>query len=116
MGSLPRLKIKDEIRYRKGSTCESENCKACKHFYPAFIIGVAVSATDASRRPYGDLKPDRCEIIGLRGGARYRVRPDYTCDRQEMGQRYQAYLDHLRGGTMTSMAAQVSGIEEAAHD
>jgi hypothetical protein len=36
MGSLPRLKIKDELHYRKGSTNETENCRACTYFKEEF--------------------------------------------------------------------------------
>jgi protein gp37 len=92
MGALPRLKIKTEIRYRKGSTCESANCQACTHFMPAFYEYQPVTSCFVT-----DLVTNRCEIIGLRPGARYRVRPDYTCDRQEMGDEYRDYLDKLSG-------------------
>jgi len=72
MGSLPRLKIKDEIRYRKGSTNESQNCRYC----------VCFNETVARRV---DKKfPSRCEIIGRNLSARYRVRGDFTCDRQQL--------------------------------
>lgn len=77
MGAQPRLKIKDEIRYRKGSTNESQNCKYCKKFREAWYRFV--------NNPNGpDIAEDRCELIGLKEGARYRVRKDHTCDRQKM--------------------------------
>ena len=91
MGSMPRLKIKDEIRYRKGSTNESCNCKACKHYRKEWIQFV---------RPHGpDVKESRCIIIGGMNSEsiRYRVRDDYTCDRQEMSKEYSDYMDKLSG-------------------
>ena len=77
MGSLPRLKIKDEIKYRKGSTNESMNCRHCVHFTakPSTDIFVAYVA------------PGTCKVIGERDSVRYRVREDYRCDRQEYGGR-----------------------------
>lgn len=89
MGSMPRLKIKDEIRYRKGSTHESSNCKACKYF-KAQSITISYSSGDHHIE-------DRCTIVGMASSARYRVRPDHTCDRQEMSESYNQYLEWLRG-------------------
>jgi len=62
MGSLPRLKLKTQYNYRKGSTNESNNCKYCLSFI----------------RDKG-----RCMIIGLGEGRRYNIREDYTCDTQK---------------------------------
>lgn len=61
MGSLPRLKKKTELRYRKGHQCDALNCKCCTHF-----VGTL----------------DRCEVMGLQESRRYRVRADFTCDAQ----------------------------------
>jgi hypothetical protein len=89
MGSLPRLKIKDEIRYRKGSTNESVNCQACEHYRKAWYRFV--------NNPAGpDIIEDRCEVIGLNHESRrYRVRPDNTCDRQQMSLKWRKELDVL---------------------
>lgn len=72
MGSMPRLKIKDEIRYRKGSTCDAANCERCVHFTS---LGTSLLVPSQSK--------GLCKIIGLRDLARYRVRADYRCDFQE---------------------------------
>jgi len=85
---MPRLKIKDEIRYRKGSTNESQNCRACEHFKRDFY---------EFHKQTGTVVEHRCAIIGLAQSIRYRVRADYTCDRQEMGDHYRDYLDKLSG-------------------
>ncbi len=70
MGSLPRLKLKDELQYRKGSTDESQNCKYCRHAVKDY--------------PGRDKKKEtRCTTMGLRDSIRYRVRLDHTCDAQE---------------------------------
>ncbi|MGD0278088.1 MAG: hypothetical protein ABSC11_02150 [Smithella sp.] len=69
MGALPRLKKKDELRYRKGSTNETRNCQYCTNLRTLEIANV-----DNGKR---------CLIMGLKTSARYRVRPDYTCDAQE---------------------------------
>lgn len=74
MGALPRLKIKDEIRYRKGSTNESQNCRYCKQFKWDFL---EIRSADKV------VTEHRCAVIGVRDSARYRIREDYTCDRQE---------------------------------
>ena len=64
MGSMLRLKKKDELHYRKGSTNESQNCRYCKNF-------IAES--------------ERCFIFGaVQESIRYRVRPDFTCDAQHL--------------------------------
>jgi hypothetical protein len=73
MGSLPRLKIKDEIKYRKGSTNESTNCRYCRFF---------TALTDYNPVTYAPIA-GVCEIIGKKDSNRYRVREDYRCDRQE---------------------------------
>lgn len=69
MGALPRLKIKDELHYRKGSTNESENCQHCTH-----LIKSGIPGADGLR----------CDIIGVRESVRYRVREDHRCDAQEL--------------------------------
>lgn len=71
MGSMPRLKIKDEIRYRKGSTDDSQNCRCCVEF-----VNLEPDA------PVQYNAPGMCRIIGLRDLVRYRVRGDHRCDRQ----------------------------------
>lgn len=68
MGSLPKLKIKDELRYRKGSTCETMNCKYCLHLTSIDIPGKG--------------QEPRCKIIGVRESIRYRIRDDFRCDQQ----------------------------------
>lgn len=76
MGSLPRLKIKDEIHYRKGSTDESQNCRNCKSYLSNYEYG------------------PRCAIIGIAESVRrYRVRPDYRCDRQVMSEAYRRRVE-----------------------
>jgi hypothetical protein len=81
MGSLPRLKQKTEWHYRKGSTNESNNCVACKWFV---------------KSPFGFSNGDRCILLGIKQSVRYRVRLDYTCDKQVMGYEYKQYLSYLR--------------------
>lgn len=83
MGSMPKLKKKDELRYHKGSTNESVNCRYCKNFrahYPIFGIG-------------GDGTPirieSRCEMMGIKESIRYRVRADYTCNAQVLDEERQ---------------------------
>lgn len=75
MGALPRLKKKDELRYRKGSTNESQNCRFCA----SFISDVAVTGIGGVFfRAEG-----RCKIMGVGNSIRYRIRPDHTCDAQK---------------------------------
>lgn len=70
MGALPRLKLKDQLHYRKGSTNESQNCMYCKNITKDFPIR-------------GKENDPRCRVMGLRESIRYRVRIDYTCDVQQ---------------------------------
>ena len=72
MGSMPKLKIKTELNYRKGSTNESENCRYCVHYIPEYTIPGDPPRTES-----------RCWIIGAEPGIRYRVRCDYKCDSQK---------------------------------
>lgn len=69
MGSLPRLEAKDRLRYRKGSTCETNNCRYCKKFVEFKEFREEIASL------YG-----RCQLMGVKESARYRVRKDYTCD------------------------------------
>lgn len=70
MGSLPRLKLKDQLHYKKGSTNESRNCKYCKNVVKNYPV-------------HGKENETRCKVIGLQGSIRYRVRLDHTCDEQQ---------------------------------
>ena len=86
MGSMPRLKIKDEIRYRKGSTCDAENCECCLNF-KNMEPDCAVPS-----RAYGTCRLIRdwlCYGIPC-FNRRTRVRADYRCDRQEYDGRYRS--------------------------
>lgn len=93
MGSMPRLKIKDDIRYRKGSTNDANNCQCCLNFTDRDPECAVPS------RAYG-----MCKLIveGVAGfgvpgvNRRTRVRADYTCDRQEYDGRYKAHSDAMR--------------------
>ena len=78
MGSLPRLKIKDELRYRNGSTNESRNCRYCSNFMEDTLHDGAAGIGKYSMR-----WPGRCKIIGGRPGIRTRVLSDRTCDSQQ---------------------------------
>jgi len=75
MGAQPRLKIKTELNYRKGSTNESENCRYCVNFIPEFPI----CGTDGMILRV----ESRCRVFGKKEGRSYRVRPDYRCDAQK---------------------------------
>lgn len=81
MGSPPRLPIKDELRYRKGSTNEARNCRYCDNFTPDDL-------RDGSRGvgKYSMKWPGRCKLIVSRFGSgfgiRYRVLSNHTCDSQ----------------------------------
>ena len=89
MGAMPKLKKKIDLKYRKGSTDESQNCRYCKFFksqFPVFGIG-------------GDGTPikieSRCDVMGLRESIRYRVRFDYMCDAQERDREKLPYQGNL---------------------
>jgi hypothetical protein len=84
MGAMPRLKIKDELHYRKGSANESENCLHCEQYI--------------SEKGNPLVSEPRCRLIGVQLTARYRVRPDFKCDKQKMSFAYQMELERLRNG------------------
>lgn len=91
MGSMSKLKDKETYRYRKGSTNEAVNCRACKHFRVSFpIFGLGGDGTPIRIE-------SRCDLLGLKESIRYRVRPDYTCDRQKTSQVYDDSLMRMRG-------------------
>jgi hypothetical protein len=84
MGAMPRIKLKDFLHYRKGSTNEAVNCRACRQFaadFPAYAG-----------------KEARCRIFGLKAGIRYRVREDYTCDAQVMADAYSEKIQRMMRG------------------
>jgi hypothetical protein len=97
MESLPRLKKKDELRYRKGSTNKSFNCVTCLHF---------VKYEEPPRSPevvlslYG-----LCKLFGVKESIRYRVRKDYMCDAH--------VFDESKCWWMTAAAARKLLSEEA---
>lgn len=76
MGAMSRLKKKDELHYRKGSTNEAVNCRYCMNFvanHEATGIGGVVLRTEG-----------RCRLMGVdHSSVRYRIRPDFRCDAQE---------------------------------
>lgn len=72
MGSLPKLKKKDELHYRKGSTNDCQNCEYCVHHIPNILLAYNLRSTG-----------DRCAVMGNQASIRYRVRKDYTCDAQK---------------------------------
>ena len=72
---VKRLKIKDELNYKKGLTWA--NCGQCDHFVPNFDVVV--------NDDYGatvQVEP-RCKIIGLENGRGYRIHPANICDRYD---------------------------------
>jgi hypothetical protein len=75
MGAMPKLKKKIELRYRKGHTNDSENCRYCIWFIPEFNIFDSNGKVRCIE--------SRCLLMGANQGISYRVRPDYTCDAQK---------------------------------
>lgn len=75
MGST-KLKKKEVLRYRKGSTSENLNCRYCVNYLAdqeiTGIGGVHLRTED------------RCKIMGLGTSIKYRVQPDHRCDAQKL--------------------------------
>lgn len=65
MMGLTKLKIKDELRYRRGYT--HSHCSDCNHY-----VGMTLE---------NGLRDPRCRLIGLKPGRMYRVHPASVCDR-----------------------------------
>jgi hypothetical protein len=80
---MPRLKMKEDLRYRKGHTNDSQNCKTCENFKAHFpVFGIGVDGTPIRIE-------SRCALIGLEQSRHYNVRADYTCDRQHISDAYE---------------------------
>ncbi len=75
---VPRLKIKVDLKYRKGSTSEHLNCGYCEQFvkeHPVRHLGGEI----AGHEP-------RCKVIGLGNSRRYRIRADHRCDAHQVAE------------------------------
>ena len=84
MGSMPRLKKKIDLNYRKGTT--SKSCNYCDHFLSKFkLTGIQGGLADT-------VKP-RCKIMGMGEGRRYDINPDHICDAHDQSE----YLSRLKG-------------------
>jgi len=85
MGAPPRLKIKDELHYRKGSTNEGRNCRHCENFTEDTLYDGSAGIGKYSMR-----WPERCKLIvahfGAGCGIRYRVLSNMTCDAQKFNE------------------------------
>ena len=68
---VPRLKKKIELHYRKGSTCETRNCRRCESFIKQGMVKDTL------------IPEGRCKVIGDKPGRMFRIRGDYTCDAQK---------------------------------
>ena len=73
MGSLPRLKIKTDLHYRKGPTWKG--CGQCLNHTRKTINGIGEANLNREE--------SRCVLIGLNESRRYRINTDYICDRWE---------------------------------
>lgn len=81
MGSLPRLKVKTELNYRKGPTWKG--CSQCNFAYHFKVRGIGDK--DLNRIEL------RCKLIGEGESRRYRILPDHICDRFD-GSKYNKRL------------------------
>ncbi|QQG66346.1 hypothetical protein [Desulfobulbus oligotrophicus] len=70
MMSIRRLKIKDELHYRRGYTHAS--CGGCDHYVPDSLCAD------------GELwDAPRCRIIGVKRGRLFRINDNNICDRYD---------------------------------
>lgn len=97
MGSLPRLKEKDRLRYRKGHTSDGMNCQYCTSYVNFKETREEIASL------YG-----RCKLIGVKESARYRVRKDYTCDSQTMDESKCYWLEWKSGAKTDDAKESVS--------
>lgn len=73
MGSPKRLKIKDQLNYRKGGT--GAHCSQCNYYAEVEIFS-------CGGNPLG--KQPRCKLIGIdKNSIRYRINPGFICDRYD---------------------------------
>lgn len=72
MGSPKRLKIKDDLNYRKGGT--GAHCSQCNNYT---VVEIFSNGTDHSREP-------RCMLMGIwERSKQYRINPNFICDRYD---------------------------------
>lgn len=88
MGALPRLKKKDELRYRKGSATEIGWCQVCASFVPDFVVRGLGGNLDRTE--------PRCKVMGLQESIRYRVHSNYTCDAYEESEEEKRRIAKIR--------------------
>ena len=67
---VKRLRLKDVLHYRRGSTIETMNCEWCQ-----FCVKEYEVLPDMTIEP-------RCKVMGLKDSRKYRIRLDYTCNAQ----------------------------------
>jgi len=79
----PKLKIKDELHYRRGYT--HSHCSECNHYVEMRIRGI--NDADLGQQP-------RCRLIGLNPGRMYRINPASICARFDGSNK----LDRLKVG------------------
>lgn len=77
---VKRLKVKDELHYRKGYTHAS--CSQCNSYVGRFPI-VDGRGEVVAHEP-------RCRVIGL-GGRQFRINPEYICDRYDNSEEMKQY-------------------------
>ena len=68
---VPRLHIKKELNYRRGTA--DRLCSGCAHYVanPAPLVGFRAT------------NDGRCRIIGLKPGRAYQILPGNVCDKHE---------------------------------
>ena len=88
---VPRLKKKIELRYRKGSTDDSQNCSHCEHFVKEHPIRHLGRNEIVAHEP-------RCKVIGLGNSRRYRIRADHRCDAHQVAAWWRKKCDRFVAG------------------
>ena len=87
---FPKLKKKIGLRYRKGSTDDSQNCSHCEHYvkeHPVYHLGGRLAAHEP-----------RCKIMGLENSIRYRIRSDHRCDAHQTAGWWKEKVDRFVAG------------------
>jgi hypothetical protein len=65
-----RLKV--DVRYRRAGV-KADHCRSCNHYVERFRV--------SGPRPHEAGFHPRCRVLGLKAQRRYKVYPDYVCDR-----------------------------------
>jgi len=86
--TLRKLQKKIDLRYRRGSTCETLNCGWCEHYVKNHPVRHLGGEEVVGHEP-------RCRVMGLENSIRYRIRADHRCDAHQVAEWWERKCDEF---------------------